>query len=138
MKSKIFCNSYLLCMLLLLAGCSLPWLKGPVNTEAELFALALDQYISSGDLTTLNQLQQKYPKGKLWRKAEKIIKMTDEPRELKAQLTRMNNELTLCREKKELSNCQQEKEALTQDTKMLEKTLKQLKEVLIDAEKHTE
>ena len=119
-------------------GCSLPILNLSAAKEVELFAQGLDQYIASGDLTTLKQLPQEFPEGEWRLKAEAIIEMARQQRQLQAQLEKKDKKLALCPDVKDLASCQAERSALVQDNQMLEETLKQLKEVLIDTEKRTE
>lgn len=120
---------FLLLIYMLVTGCSLPALNLSTEKEAELFAQGLDQYLASDDPKTLQQLSQQYPQGK-WRiRAETIIDMVKEQRQLQAQLGRQERDLTLCR---------QDKVNLFQDNQMLEETLNRLKEVLVDTEKLTE
>ncbi len=129
---------FLLLMCLSLTGCSLPMFNMAAANEAELFAQGLDQYIASGELTTLKRLPQQYPQGE-WRiKAAAIIDMVKQQRQLQAQLEKKDQQLALCQSDKDLANCKKEQDALVQDNQMLEETLKRLKEVLIDTEKRTE
>lgn len=114
--------SFLLIAGLILSGCSPP-AKSISTTAAEdkFFKEGLNQYINSGDLTTLQQVPKQYPQGEWRNEAELLIKMA-------MQLAQ--------REKKDqaLASCQQKRNALIKDNKNLEETLKQLKEVLIDTE----
>lgn len=64
---------------LMLSGCSsLPMLTMPKSEETKLFAQGMDQYIESGDLTTLKLLPQVYPRGEWRDRAEGIIDMAEE------------------------------------------------------------
>lgn len=106
-------------------GCSLPTPTGSVPEEAELFALGLDEYFAYGDLTSLQRLPQQYPQGEWRPRAEGVIDMA------KAQAK-------LEEKDRELASCQKDKDALAQDILVLEETLEQLKEVLIDTEQRME
>ncbi|WP_020677537.1 hypothetical protein [Geopsychrobacter electrodiphilus] len=123
---------------LLLAGCSLPALNMPGTQETELFAQGLDQLLASGDLTTLNQLLQQYPQGEWQTKAAGLITMVKKQKQLQEQqqalLEKQEQKLASLKDNKALAVCQQQKDALAQDNQVLEKTLKRLKEVLIDTE----
>ena len=124
---------------LMLTGCSLPLLDMPVTKEGapateedrpvaeetELFAHGLDQYLASGDLTTLELLPQQYPQGEWRTKAEGIIDIAEQQRLQQAQIEKKEKELDLC---------QKEKTFLTKDIQILEGTLARLKQVLIDME----
>ena len=132
----------LLLACLMLAGCSLPLQDVPVTEEVvpeiieieetketELFARGLDQYIASGDLTTLKLLPQQYPQGEWRTKAEGIIDIAEQQRQQQVRLEK---------KEKSLDHCQKEKAFLAQDNKILEVTLERLKQVLIDMELRTE
>jgi hypothetical protein len=124
---------------LVLAGCSLPLLEKQVTEEekqvteeekqaaeeTELFAQGLDQYIRSGNLTTLELLPQQYPQGEWRTRAEGIIDIADQQRQQQAQFEK---------KEKELDHCQKEKAFFAQDNQLLEGTLDRLKQVLIDME----
>jgi hypothetical protein len=130
---------------LVLTGCTLPAMSISENKESKLFAEGLDRYITASDTTTLEQLPLLYPQGE-WRvRAETILDLADQKLHHQALLNSNKKELAKCQdekkelikcqvEKKELAKCQDEKMALIQDNKMLEATLNQLKEVLIDTE----
>ncbi len=110
---------------LMLTGCTLPAMSFSENKESKLFADGLDRYITNSDPTTLEQLPLLYPQGE-WRvRAETILDLADQ---------KLQHQALLDSNKKELAKCQDEKKALDQDNKMLEGTLNQLKEVLIDTE----
>jgi uncharacterized protein YceK len=127
---------------LLLTGCSsLSKLTLPDTGETKLFAEGLDRYIATSDPTTLEQLPLLYPQGKWRGRAETILDMAETQLQLKALLDDKEQviaekELALeqCQTNQEFAICQAEKNALAQDNKMLEATLNQLKEVLIDTE----
>jgi len=112
---------FILLTLFLLSGCGLVREHLQPKEETIVFKQGLEQYTASGDLTTLTRLPQEYPQGEWRTAAETIISLA------KQQEILQKKEL-------ECTRCQQEKDALTQDNKMLETTLKQLKEVLIDTE----
>lgn len=137
MKSAITRCLFVLLACLLLTGCSQPIQNFFVTRETELFSQGLDQYIASGDLTTMQQLPQKYPQGEWRLKAEAIIDMANLLQQQKSQLEKKDKKLAICQEDKALADCQKEKTALAQDNRLLEETLKSLKEVLIDTEKRT-
>ena len=119
----------LLLVCLVLTGCSLPMLSLSTTEETELFALGLDQYIESGDLTTLKLLPQQYPQGEWRQRAEAIIDTSEQQRMLQDQQEKRD---------KELVECQREKEVFVQDNQILEVTLERLKQVLIDMELRAE
>lgn len=119
-----WCATILFC--LLLASCSsLPMMKLPQSAEAEFFIDALDQYIESGSLSALKRLPEHYPDGKWRARAETIIAMAERQKPLQAR-TEKSEQL--------LAGCQHEKDILLQENQMLENTLAQLKELLIDME----
>jgi small-conductance mechanosensitive channel len=139
---------------LLIAGCSLPAINLPVTGEAKLFAEGLDYYITTNDTTTLEQLPLLYPEGNWRNRAESILDMAEalhQHKSLELQqktlLEMKDQEIKNClayksitgnqdeiKTSEELGRCVEEKNALMQDNKMLEATLNQLKEVLIDTE----
>ncbi len=102
-----------------LSGCSLPALHQPATDDAALFAQGLDRYLASGNRTALQQL----PHGEWRTRAEALLRL---PRQQQALLQQ---------KEQDLADCQQKKAALEQDNRLLEETLKQLKEVLIDTER---
>lgn len=108
---------------LILTGCSLPAaLNIPAPGETKLFEQGLDQFISSGELTILKKLPGEYPQGKWHKTATDIVAMAEK-------------EKALFEEKdKALDLCIMERDSLTQENKILETTLNQLKEVLINTE----
>ncbi len=111
---------------LALIGCSsLPMYKKPATQEAELFAHGLDQYLATGDLTTLNLLSKQYPQGEWRTRAEGIMAMAKQHLQQHTQTQHDNQGLT---------QCLAEKELLAQDNKILEVTLERLKRVLIESE----
>ena len=115
---------------LVLAGCSsLPMLNISGAEESELFAQGLDQYIASGELTTLKLLPQRYPQGEWRTRAEGLIGMAERQQQQKARLQQ---------ETQELAQCKTEKDALVEDNQILEVTLERLKQVLIDMELRAE
>ena len=116
---------FFLLIFLILTGCTLPALSKSMNGESKLFAEGLDRYITTSDPTTLEQLPLLYPQGEWRTRAESILDMADQKLQRQSQLDFKN---------KEFANCQEEKKALVQENKMLEATLNQLKEVLIDTE----
>ncbi|MCF6178140.1 MAG: hypothetical protein L3J63_01955 [Geopsychrobacter sp.] len=123
--------SVLLLAGLMLTGCSLSLLKLPASPEANLFTQGLDNYLASGDLTTLQQLPRQYPQG-VWRtQAEGIVEMANRHQ---AILKEQDQRLLNLQKNDELTRCRQEKIDLAQDNLLLEKTLKRLKDVLIDTE----
>jgi hypothetical protein len=125
---------------LILSGCPLPSLFQPKTPETaletKLFARGLEEYLTTGDLTTLILLPQEYPQGAWRTKAEGIIELADKHQKRQRQLEQAEQNLLLCKDEKDLALCRKEKEALTQDNQLLESTLKRLKEVLIDTELH--
>jgi len=93
--------------------------------EAKLFAKGLDQFLATGELTTLSLLPKTYPQG-VWRpRAEGIIKMAKQQQRQDAQLQTKTQQL---------NRFKTEKNFLVNDNKMLEVTLERLKQVLIDME----
>jgi len=132
-----------------LIGCTLPALNMPVAKETQLFGQGLDQYLTSGDLTTLQQLLLQYPHGEWRTRVEGLIDLDlkqqrqQEQQQQKQQQT-ISEQQTLLEQQKqeivklqsndELAICLKKKEALAQDNLLLEKTLNQLKGVLIDTE----
>ena len=111
---------------LVLTGCSsMPMQKMPTEEEKELFTQGLDQYLASGELTTLTQLAEKYPQGEWRPRAEGIIELAKQQQQQQARLQKTEQQLTRCRT---------EKEALGTDNQRLEVTLERLKQVLIDME----
>lgn len=121
MTTVILRWTLLLMVCLVVTGCSLPTPTGSGSEEVELFALGLDEYLAYGDLTSLKRLPQQYPQGEWRPRAEGVIDMA------KAQAK-------LEEKDRELASCQKDKDALAQDILVLEETLEQLKEVLIDTE----
>ncbi len=99
--------------------------QSPVSGEAELFAQGLDQYLATGDLTTLHLLSKQSPQGEWRARADGIIDMARRQQQLQAQDQKNNQTLT---------NCLAEKRLLVEDNKILETTLERLKQVLIDTE----
>jgi cell division septum initiation protein DivIVA len=99
--------------------------KAPVTGEAELFAQGLDQYLATGELTTLNLLSKQYPQGEWRARADGLIEMAKQQQQQHAQDQKNNQGL---------SQCQAEKHLLVEDNKILEATLERLKQVLIDTE----
>jgi len=110
---------------LLLTGCSLPLLEESSTEETEYFALGLDQYIASGDLTALKLLSQQYPQGEWRTKAEGLVDKAE------------RHQARLKDKEKQLEQAQKEKATLVQNNQELEVTLEQLKQVLIDMELKT-
>jgi hypothetical protein len=97
----------------------------PAAEEAELFAQGLDQYLATGQLTTLNLLSKQYPQGEWRTRAEGIVDMAKQKLQQHTQTQHDNQGLT---------QCLAEKDLLAQDNKILEVTLERLKQVLIDSE----
>ena len=116
-------TSLLVC--LVLTGCAPTFLTTPEAEETRLFAQGLDQYILSGDLSTLELLARQYPQGEWRSRAEHIIGTDVQLRQQQALLET---------KEEELDDNQKEKDALVQDILTLEKTLERLKQVLIDME----
>ncbi len=114
-----------LLIFLVMTGCTLPAMSLSDTRESKLFAEGLDRYITTSDPTTLEQLPLLYPQGEWRTRAESILDMADQKSQRRSLLDLKN---------KELANCQEEKKGLIQENKMLEATLNQLKEVLIDTE----
>jgi len=144
MKTVIIPWYFLLC--LLMSGCSLPILNLPATQETELFAQGLDRYLATGDQRTLKRLPQEYPHGKWRSKAEGVLRMIAQQRQQQAEQQQQQEQREQAEQLQEqreqveqqLALCQREKNALVQDNQLLEETLKQLKEALIDSEKRTE
>jgi len=108
--------------------------------ETEQFAQGLDQYLASGDLSTLRQLSKTYPQG-AWRpRAEGLIKIAERQQEQEARLKEnkvkniLQNAAELKKKDQQLASCETEKAFLVKDNQMLEVTLERLKQVLIDVE----
>jgi hypothetical protein len=116
---------------LLLTGCSsLPGFTPPLqDVEADRFVQGVDRYIASGDLTILRQITEHSPLMEWRAKAETLINMDHRLKQLEQQWA--NAEEVLAR-------CQLEKNHLLQDNQVLETTLSQLKELLIDTEQRAE
>jgi hypothetical protein len=111
---------------LALVGCSsLTISNKPAAEEAELFAQGLDQYLATGQLTTLTLLPKQYPQGEWRTRAEGIIDMAKQKLHQDTQTQHDNQGLT---------QCLAEKDLLAKDNKILEVTLERLKQVLIDSE----
>ena len=100
-----------------------------VTEEPELFAQGLDEFLSSGELTSLRMLSKNYPKGVWLQRAEGVIAMAERQQQLNARLEKTAQQLT---------NCEKEKDFLVKDNKILETTLERLKQVLIDMELRVE
>lgn len=119
-----WCFRFLVC--LVMTGCSgMPMLSNPVAEERELFAQGLDQYLASGELTTLKRLQEQYPQGQWQPRAEGLIERAEQQQQQLAQLQKREQRL---------GRCQAEKDALVADNRRLTGTLDRLKQVLIDME----
>ncbi|HKL26786.1 MAG TPA: hypothetical protein VJ910_11215 [Desulfuromonadales bacterium] len=116
-------------LLFVLAGCGAPIFNLPIPAEKQLFAQGLDQYGQTGDTRILENLPQEYPGGEWSRRAEIVMQLIDEQRRQKA---------ALAREQKSLADCQKENAYLASDNQMLESTLEQLKQLLIDMEMRAE
>ena len=112
-----------------LAGCGAPMFNLPTPAERKLFAQGLDQYGQTGDIRILETLPQEYPEGEWSRRAEIVMQLIEEQRRQTA---------ALAREQKSLADCQKEKAYLASDNQMLESTLEQLKQLLIDMEMRAE
>lgn len=125
MTSATIRTFFFLLIFLVPTGCTLPAISLSDIRESKLFAEGLDRYITTSDPTTLEQLPLLYPQGEWRARAESILDMADQKSQRQSLLDLRNNEL---------ANCQEEQESLIQENKMLEATLNQLKEVLIDTE----
>jgi hypothetical protein len=131
--SNFWFPGLLLCVLL--SGCSRPPALERASTgEAELFANGLDHYIESGDLQTLKRLPQEYPYGEWRPRAESLIALVEQQKELQAQWEEKEKMRQAPAEDKALAQCQHEMDLLTQKNQMLEETLERLKQLLIDME----
>lgn len=132
MKSVVYRVTLLLLGTILIAGCSsLQRLKLPQDSETKLFARGLDQYLATGELSLLNDLSRQFPQGQWRSRADSIIEM-EQKHPLKERKENQEEKLAQCLQ--DIKTLSHEKEALTQDNKLLESTLNQLKEVLIDSE----
>lgn len=123
MAKTFWLTSLLAC--LMLTSCAPTFLTTPEADEARLFEQGLDQYILSGDLSTLKLLARQYPQGEWRSRAEHIIGADEQLRQQQALLKAKEEELV---------DSQKEKDALAQEVLILEKTLERLKQVLIDME----
>jgi hypothetical protein len=118
--------SCLLIVCLASIGCSsISMPQQPVTGETELFAQGLDQYLTTGDLTTLQLLSKQHPQGEWRSRADGVIAMAQRQQQQQAQEQKNNQAL---------SKCLAEKRLLGEDNKILETTLERLKQVLIDTE----
>ena len=110
-----------------LAACStLSSISTMASPETSLFAEGLDQFIDTGDLTTLKTLPDEYPDGSWRPRAEAIITLAEQRKTLEGDLAKRSHEL---------DRCLKDKDLVKQDNQALEQTLERLKQVLIDMEK---
>jgi outer membrane biogenesis lipoprotein LolB len=126
-------------VIFLLTGCSNLSIfdPSPEAIEAERFAQGVDQYRASGDLTTLQQISEQSPRPEWRARAETVISMDTKQKELQKQLQQQSQKHS--KESEELlAQCQLEKSHLIQENQILEKTLSQLKDLLIDTEQRAE
>ena len=118
-------------VIFLLTGCSSLSISdpSPEAIEAERFLQGVDHYRASGDLSTLQQISEQSPRPEWRARAEALISMDTKQKELQKQ----------SKETEDLfAQCQLEKSHLLQENQILEKTLTQLKELLIDTEQRAE
>ena len=116
-----WCFRFLVC--LVMTGCSgMPTLSNPAAEERELFIQGLDQYLASGELTTLTLLVETHPQGEWSSRAKDLI---EQAKLQHGQLQKKDQQL---------AHCRTEKNALAADNQTLEVTLERLKQVLIDME----
>lgn len=128
----------------LLAGCQgLPVLQKTSLTEAESFAMALDQYLATGDLQLLQRLPQDFPDSAWGPRADLVVKLAGQQQKCdadKAQIAEAQaggeKQQTLQKEK-ELASCHNEMAALRQDNQELQETIARLKKLLIEMEKRS-
>lgn len=129
MKTVPLHRVFLVLGCLWLAGCiALPGAKPLPPGDRDLFARGLDEYVATGDLTTLKSVPEIYPQGQWRSRAVTVIDLVEQQRKQKSGLKKMEGL------DKELTACQQEKEYLKQDNQALVTTLERLKKVLIDTE----
>lgn len=112
-----------------LVGCGSPLFKLPLPEEQKLFVLGMDQYEHTGETRILETLPRQYPDGEWTRRAEDVLRLVEEQRQQAA---------AIARDKEKLNACRQEKAYLASDNKMLEATLEQLKQLLINMEMRAE
>ena len=118
--------SFRLLVCLVVTGCSsMPLLNSPATEEADLFARGLDQYLASGELSTLALVPEKYPQGEWRTRADGVIALAEKQQQ---------QHVLLQKKEKQTNRCQAERDALVKDNQILEETLERLKQVLIDME----
>ena len=100
-------------------------LSNPAAEERELFTQGLDQYLASGELTTLTLLVETHPQGEWSSRAKDLIELAKQQQQQHGQLQK---------KEQQLAHCRTEKNALAADNQTLEVTLDRLKQVLIDME----
>jgi|GEM_PF-717991 len=132
---------FVLLMSVVLVGCQgLQLLQKTSLTETESFAKGLDQYIETGDLQPLKKLPQEYPDGEWGPRAELVVKLVEQQKQLIADKQKITS-VKEARQKQEtlqkdenLARCDEEIAVLRQNNQDLEKTIGQLKKLLIDME----
>ncbi len=97
----------------------------PASEEAKLFAQGFDQYLETGHLTTLKLLPKQYPQGEWRTRAEGVIDIVKQQQQQQTQIKQINQGL---------KQCKAEKDLLVEDNKVLQVTLEQLKQAIIDTE----
>jgi hypothetical protein len=125
----------------ILAGCQgLPFGQKTTLTETEFFAEGLDQYIETGDLQSLKLLPQKYPNGKWGSRADWLVKQAEQQEMCAADKEKMTDmkggkkQQNALLKDRELALCNQEIADIRQNNQDLEKTIDQLKKLLIEME----
>lgn len=156
------CWNLIFLVAILLTGCSSipPTWDLPENRTSDTFAKGLDQYISSGDPTSLRLLAEKDVQGEWGLRANAILKLNEKNAGLNQDVAGLNKEVAglnkeiaglnkeidslnqklgnqqvqLQKKEQQLSRTQETKELLSRDNEILEVTLERLRQALSDLE----
>jgi chromosome segregation ATPase len=117
-----------------------------VSDGSDGFANGLDQFITTGDLTSLRLVAEKDVLGEWGMRAEAIVKLHEKNATLNKEVAGLNKEIAtlneilgnqqaqLKKKEEQLSHTQETKELLTRDNEILEVTLERLRQAMVDLE----